>query len=197
MNEQEILKQLKGGDKQALRQLMLMYQDYVYTISLRMVKNSSLAEEITQDVFLRVYYKIGSFREESRFTTWLFTIVYRTCLNHLSKKENKEEACYTESDRFSDREISDWPGDDGFSSDDEWTDMESAKDLQIILWKAIDLLDQLQGVIISLFYLQEFSVTEISEITGIPVNSVKTHLHRGRKNLKKILLKSYIPEDLT
>jgi RNA polymerase sigma-70 factor (ECF subfamily) len=196
MNELEIIRQLKAGDKPALERLMQIYQNYVYTIALRIVKKSALAEEVAQDVFVRVFQKIGSYREESRFSTWLFTIVYRQSLNYLESRASQESSAFvgydpsTDPDTMHDSQLI-------FSeSDNEWDQLDQRSDLQNILWQAIDQLDQFQGIIISLFYLQELSVQEISGITGIPANSVKTHLHRGRRNLKTILLREYAREDL-
>jgi RNA polymerase sigma factor (sigma-70 family) len=74
--------------------------------------------------------------------------------------------------------------------------LESDHSQQQIIYKAIDTLDMKQGVVITLFYLKEFSVNEIADIMQISVNTVKTHLFRGRENLKKTLLKDYSVEDL-
>ena len=67
---------------------------------------------------------------------------------------------------------------------------------QLIIYKAIDKLEIKQGVVITLFYLKDFSVSEIAEIMQLSVNTIKTHLFRGRENLKKLLLKDYSLEDL-
>lgn len=102
MNEQNLIIRLKNGDLSALEALMELHQNYVFTVALRMVKKKEPAEEITQDVFIKVYKKINSYKERSKFTTWLFTIVYRTCLNYLDKKqivysESSLKSCLDES----------------------------------------------------------------------------------------------------
>jgi RNA polymerase sigma factor (sigma-70 family) len=183
MDEKEIIQRLKKGDRDAIRAIMHNYQHYVFTVARQIVRNHEMAEEITQDVFIRVYQKIHSYEERSKFSTWLFSIAYRIALNHLRKKQTaavKMETVYR-GDEIDERiSIDEKP--DGV--------------LQEVLWKAIDSINQEQGVIISLFYLQEFSVQEISQIMGIPQNTVKIKLFRGRNNLRKVLSKNYNPGDL-
>jgi RNA polymerase sigma-70 factor (ECF subfamily) len=204
MDEQNLIIRLKNGDLSALEALMELHQNYVFTVALRMVKKKEPAEEITQDVFIKVYKKINSYKERSKFTTWLFTIVYRTCLNYLDKKqivysESSLESCLNESKV--DRSLSSlqqkkgyYPRDEYFGQIENISSLEF--DLQEILWKAIDQLSYQQGVIITLYYIQQFTVSEISEIMQTPSNTIKTQLHRGRNNLKEVLLKKYTLEEL-
>ena len=86
-SENELIESLKNGDIKAMEPLMRLHQDYIYTIIIQMVKSSVVAEELTQDVFVKVFKKIGSYQEKAKFTTWLYTIAYRTCLNYLDKKK--------------------------------------------------------------------------------------------------------------
>lgn len=196
IDEQTLIRQLKAGDYKALEPLMALHQDYVYTLAMRMVKKPELAEEVTQDVFVKVYQKIGDFQERAKFSTWLFTIAYRTSLNYLERKQivlpesslgSTDEEGQNLEHRFQDETTDD---------QDILDDLQWNSQLRIIIWQAIDQLDYLQGVIITLFYLNQFSVTEIAEIIPMPQNTIKTHLFRGRKNLKQILLRKYQAEDL-
>jgi len=199
MSEKELIDQLKKGDYSALEGIMGLYQDYVYTIALQMIKKKESAEEITQDVFVRVFKKISSYEERSKFSTWLFTIVYRISLNYISKKNilvpdsdlqsretNWENSKINEYESKADKHM--W--------DELHSETEYGNDKQEIIWDAINQLNVQQGVIVSLFYLQQFSVNEVAEIIQLPINTIKTQLFRGRNNLKKVLLKNYTPEDL-
>lgn len=87
LTEKQLIDRLKSGDTQSLKKIMDLHQDYVYTLVIQMVKLKDVAEELTQDVFIKVYNKINSYEERSKFTTWLYTITYRTCLNYLDKKK--------------------------------------------------------------------------------------------------------------
>lgn len=198
MNEEKIIDQLKHGDQQALKDIIQLYQDYVYTIALQMLKKKEMAEEVTQDVFVKIYQKINTYESRSKFSTWLFTIVYRTSLNYLDKKNIH----ITESD-FSFYEAGDAQLENITGKNDPDNQLQNNESnaefdyqLQQIIYKAIDNLDIKQGIVISLFYLKDFSVNEIADIMQLSANTVKTHLFRGRENLKKTLLKSYSVEDL-
>ena len=198
MSEQEIIERLKQGDQQALKSIIELYQDYVFTIALQLVKKKETAEEITQDVFVKIYQKISTYEYRAKFTTWLFTIVYRTSLNYLEKKQILVTASdYTFLDS-NDNSIDVILDNSCFGNErQDMEDMfESDHQRQLIIYKAIDELEMKQGVVISLFYLKDFSVNEIAEIMQLSANTIKTHLFRGRENLKKTLLKNYSPEDL-
>jgi RNA polymerase sigma factor (sigma-70 family) len=190
LTEKQLISRLKNGDVQALKQLMQNHQDFVYTLALQMTKSAPAAEELTQDVFIKVFKKIDSFAEKSKFSTWLYTITYRSCLNYLEKKQIV----------FSESEIGNTENDDDYllnkadESVEDFTFEENEK--QKILWSAIDTLPIQQGIIVTLHYLQQFSIREISEMLKVSANTIKTHLFRGRSLLKSILLKNYTQEEL-
>ena len=188
--ENDIIKQLQQGSASALRDLMELHQNYVFTIALRIVKNREKAEEVTQDVFIKIYQNIKSYRFHSKFTTWLYTIVYRTALNAVNKKElltSSADENPFENDALLNQQV--YTRDNGFDNHNDF-------EINDILWQAIDHLPLMQGLCISLFYLNQFNIEEISSVLKIPQNTVKTHLHRGRKKLKTILLKEYRMEEI-
>src|SRR5436190_18574132 len=85
--ENEIIKQVLGGDHQAFAALVNRYQNYVYTLVLRMIKSREDAEEVAQDVFVKAYRSLADFRGESKFSTWLYTIANTTSITFLRKKK--------------------------------------------------------------------------------------------------------------
>ena len=197
MSEKEIIERLKHGNQQALKDIIESYQDYVFTVALRIVKRKETAEEITQDVFVKVYQKINTYEYRAKFSTWLFTIVYRTSLNFLEKKKILVTASDITKPDFDDS-IDHTEG--MINWDNQWQSADSINELdyqrQKIIFKAIDKLEIKQGVVITLFYIKDFSVSEIAEIMQLSANTIKTHLFRGRENLKNALLKDYSIEDL-
>jgi len=198
MNEREIIEQLKQGDHRALKEIIDIHQNYVYTIALQMVKKKEAAEEIVQDVFVKVYQKVNTYEYKSKFSTWLYTIVYRTTLNYLQKKHfliSASDFAGSENESADNASINITAGFETIHNDSD-SISEPEYERQLIIYSAIDKLEMKQGVIIALFYLKEFSVREIAEIMELSVNTIKTHLFRGRENLKKMLLKEYSPEDL-
>jgi len=192
-SEKEIIDQLKSGDVKAMEPLMTMHKDYVYTIIIQMVKLSSVAQELTQDVFVKVFKKIDTYGEKSKFTTWLYTITYRTCLNYLEKKkiifnmtEIAGEDDYTDVDElnYKDEEI--------VNPLEKYEEVEKQK----VIWDAIDAIPQQQGIVIALHYLQQFSVKEIADLMTVPENTIKTHLFRGRNAMREFLRKYFSQEEL-
>lgn len=190
--EKQLINRLKNGDVQALKQLIRAYQDFVYTLAFQMVKSVPVAEELTQDVFIKVFKKIGTFAGKSKFSTWLYTITYRSCLNFLEKKQIVFSISEVENKSATEGNDHLFNNADEVEEDFSYEENEKQK----ILWAAIDSLPMQQGIIITLHYLQQFSIREISEMLGVPVNTIKTHLFRGRSLLKSILLKKYSQEDL-
>ena len=85
--EKEYIVRLQKGDERALEVLIKHYQNRVYSLVLNMVKNEDDAIELTQDVFIKIYEKSSSFQFNSKFSTWLFSIVYNTTISFLRKKQ--------------------------------------------------------------------------------------------------------------
>lgn len=195
LTEKQLINRLKNGDAQALKAIMERYQDYVYTLVIQMVKSNDAAEELTQDVFIKVYNKIGTYEERAKFTTWLYTITYRTCLNFLEKKQ----IVFNITELTSDANHTEHQKDDPFYNEQAalLDDTFETDEKQKILWNAIDALPAQQGIIITLFYLQQFSIREISDMMQLPLNTIKTHLHRGRGAMRDLLLKRFSEEELS
>ena|SRR5690606_33225623 len=82
----ELINRALGGDRRAYEALVKRHQHYVFTLAMRFTRNREDAEEIAQDSFLKAFRNLASFQGQSRFTTWLYTIVYTTAMTHLRKK---------------------------------------------------------------------------------------------------------------
>src|SRR6478735_7901289 len=87
VGDNEIISRVLQGEQQIFAELVNRYRHFVFTIALRYTPNREDAEEIAQDVFVKVYRSLGDFRGESKFTTWLYTIVTTTCITFLRKKK--------------------------------------------------------------------------------------------------------------
>src|SRR5688572_20938499 len=86
-SDNEVLSRVLQGDQQAYAEIVKRYQSFVFTIALRYTPNREDAEEIAQDCFVKAYRSLSDFRGESKFSTWLYTIVTTTCLTFLRKKK--------------------------------------------------------------------------------------------------------------
>jgi RNA polymerase sigma-70 factor (ECF subfamily) len=144
----------------------------VFTIIVKIVRKPEDAEEIAQDVFLKVYEKLESFRGDSKFSTWLYRIAYNAAISKTRKRRLEVEA-------LDDFTIN------NYSVDDVKEELEliDAEEQQVFLKDAMEDLSDDDYLIVKLFYLEELSVKEISQINGLSQANVKVKLHRIRKKL--------------
>lgn len=174
LSDNEIINQVISGNHAAFAGLVDRYQNYVFTLTLRMVKNREDAEEIAQDVFIKAYKYLADFRGASKFSTWLYTIVNNTCITFLRKKKLEvhsldNEKVFETADNF----------DSGMRADT----VEQKSRLAMVN-EAIALLSPDDAQIITLFYKAEQSLEETAQVLGIEVNAAKVRLHRARTRLK-------------
>ncbi len=174
--EQELIDRARAGEESALRELVDLHKDRLFAFIWRMVRHHHDAEEITQEAFLKAFASLESFSSHYRFSTWLFTIGYRVCLNHLRRKR----AMTGELDFAS------LPREEG-GAPAEWIESEEAGRLRRMLWSAVNRLSTPQRATVLLFYRQEFSCHEIARVLELPLATVKSHLHRARKRLRGML----------
>lgn len=172
-----ISKAICKGNSGAFTQIIRHYQRYVFQISLGILKSSEDAEEITQDVFVKVYHVLDSFNGDSRFSTWLYRITHNLSLNRLAKMARNPV------------KVQEWtkshmeiPG-----SENPFWDLMAWRDRKKFISYALEKLNTEDRLIITLYYMHDQTLKEIAEITGIPPNTSKVKLHRARKKLEEEL----------
>lgn len=176
-SDKSIIEAVLKGNQQAYRTLVERYQNYVFTITMNVLKSREEAEEAAQDVFIKVFKMLHSFEGKSKFTTWLYTIAYRTALDYKKKKKVNVQSI--------DAEDSFLQVKDHLTPNPEKSMQQG--DLQDKLKAAIRQLKPNDATLISLFYLHEKSVQEVAQIMDLTVSNVKTKLHRLRETLRKKL----------
>jgi len=171
----------KGKQKntdEEFRLLVKEHGDRVFNLALMKSYQVTLAEDITQETFIRVYRGLHSFRNEAQIGTWIYRIALNVCHTLLMKESRitKPLESYDESGEVM---ISDDSADvhELFQADSE----------KLLIRKAIAALPRKQADAITLYYLKEFKYTEVAEIMGIPINTVKSHLLRAKEKLRQIL----------
>ncbi len=172
------------GQQAAYATLVSRYQQYVFTIAMRYVNNRELAEELSQDAFVKAYKYLADFKGNSKFSTWLYTIVNTTCLTHLRKK--KDETILLEEEKMisiSDNTYEQKPNDK--------LDQKTQKQL---LERAMKHLPESDAQILNLFYQAEQSIDEVGMIMGLTTSNVKVKLFRARQKLKEVLETKYSKE---
>lgn len=171
-NELNIIHQVLNGNTAAFRVLVDNYKHLVFSMVVKIVKNHEVAEEVTQDSFLKAYHGLSTFKNESKFSTWLFRIAYNTAISKTRKKTVITSA------------IDDYVI-ENFSIEavqENLDEMEESEKLQL-LNKAIADLNLDEQLIINLFYFNQQSVEEICIVTGLTDSNVKVRLHRIRKKM--------------
>lgn len=184
LDDNEIIRSVLNGDQQAYAQLVDRYQNYVFTLALRMVKSREDAEEVAQDVFVKAYRYLADFKGASKFSTWLYAIVNNTCITLLRKKKLVVQSL----DQDNIFEAAD-SRDSGMRADKV-----EQKSKQQMVNQAISMLGPDDAGIISLFYKAEQSMEETAEVLGIEVNAAKVRLHRARARLKEKMEKYFAAE---
>jgi RNA polymerase sigma factor (sigma-70 family) len=183
-SDNEILSRVLQGDQQAYAEIVKRYQSFVFTIALRYTPNREDAEEIAQDCFVKAYRSLSDFRGESKFSTWLYTIVTTTCLTFLRKKKLDVQSLDNEKVFEAADSV-----DSGFRANQV-----EQKSRVTMVNRAIALLSTDDAQILTLFYKGEQSLEEIARILAIEANTVKVRLHRARQRLKEKMEKHFAAE---
>mgnify|MGYP001185014621 FL=1 len=174
-SDTELINKVLGGDKAAYADLMKRHQRFVFTLALRFAKNREDAEEIAQDCFIKAYRSLNTFRNTSKFSTWLYSIVYTTAMTFLRKKRLDIQSIDTEAGLLNvENHVSDLKSDE----------LEH-KSKMVFVNRAIDQLLPDDAAVITLFYQGEQSLEEIGQALGMETNTVKVKLHRARHRLKE------------
>ena len=174
--EVQLIGRARGGDRIALRELVDLHKDRLFAFIWRMVRDHHEAEDICQDAFLKAFASLDTFSCEYRFSTWLFTIGYRVCLNRLRRKRP-----------FSgDLDFSAMASQDG-ANPSATLESEEAGRVRTSVWSAVDRLSPPQRATILLFYRNDFGCQEIARVLQLPLATVKSHLHRARARLRELL----------
>lgn len=174
-SDTELINKVLGGDKAAYADLMKRHQRFVFTLALRFAKNREDAEEIAQDCFIKAYRSLNTFRNTSKFSTWLYSIVYTTAMTFLRKKRLDIQSIDTEVGLLNvENHVSD------LNSDEV-----EHKSKMVFVNRAIDQLLSDDAAVITLFYQGEQSLEEIGLALGMETNTVKVKLHRARHRLKE------------
>ncbi len=175
-HELHLVAQARVGDKKAIRDLVDLHKDRLFSFIWRMIRHHHDAEEVCQEAFLKAFASLNSYSGEYRFSTWLFTIGYRVCLNRLRRRKAMT----------SELDLAALPL-EAKSNPAETLESEEASHLKSRVWNAVDQLSAPQRATILLFYRQEMGCHEIARVLELPIATVKSHLHRARLRLRELL----------
>jgi len=183
ISEKMLIEKSQNGDIESFEKLIEEYQVLAYNIALKMASNKEDAKDMAQEALLKVYKSIKNFRFDSSFSTWLYRIVYNTCIDFIRKNSkiktlSMDKPIETEEGSYK-KEIM-----DNKELPDEAIEK---KELKEAVQKAIKMLPDKYRIMVVLRDIHDFSYEEISEITELPLGTVKSRISRARSNLKEIL----------
>lgn len=184
-DDRTLVSKVLSGDMQAFRELIKHHERLVLHMIGRLVKNREECEELCQDVFLRVYDKLGDFNFQSRLSTWIATIAYRYAINHFKKKKIEwNELPEHESSAKS------------FTEFETPESLAEEKDLDQYVLKLVDLLPIQYKAVLILYHVEGMNYSEIATVTGMPDGTVKNYIFRARTLLKEKVKKYLGKEEL-
>lgn len=167
LSDTALVRLVQQNHRGATTELIHRHQRMVFNLALNLLGNYHDAEEVAQDTFIKAIRSIDSFRADSQLSTWIYRICYNTCIT----RKRKKKLVTTEID---------YNKHDGVQNTDN---NEQGQNLQ----KAMQSLSDEDRTIITLFYVDERSTSDIANVVGLSESNVRVKLHRARKKLKETL----------
>jgi len=173
--EQALIKKVKKGDLDSYGAIIQDYQSSVFNVCYRVLGNRQEAEDLTQEAFLRAYHRISSFDLNRPFGPWMRTLAANLCYNHLKKARLNRVPLEDERDSIKD--------DPKYGPEGVLEINQEHKILYQAIWK----LPEVQRIALELRHFQGLSYQEMAEALKLPINTVRSHLYRGRQKLAELL----------
>jgi len=177
-SDNEIIDAIRRGHTRRFGALVDRHKDRAMTLALRILGERQDAEEAVQDAFLRAFRSLDQFRGDSRFSTWLYRILYNVCMARAMRRPKHGETV-----DYADEDV-DTVGSDDPSVQQTMEDEEE----QAVLKEEIIRLPEAFRTALTLFYVQELSYDDMASVLQMPLGTVKTNLSRGRVLLRKRVL---------
>jgi len=174
LNDQIIVSQVVSGQKDLFRLLVRQHEKAVYGMGLSFFRNQDDAADFTQEVFLKAYRNLSGFEGRSRFSTWLYKIAYNTALNEVNRRKEYHSLAEEDSPLL--------------ISDGETPERLALRNsVKEAVRAAIKELPERFRICVDMFFFYDRSYQEIEAITGIPVNTIKSHVFRAKILLREKL----------
>jgi len=177
MDDYYIQKVLEG-DADSFRFIIKTYKDMAYSMAMSVVKDDLIAREVIQASFVLAYINLSSFKGKSKFSTWLYRIVINEAFK-VKKKEGRNIIIFGDLSVFN------------ISESDDLTKKIDEDEQKYYINKAMEMLSSKESLILRLFYLEDNSIDDISDITGWTNSYIKVILHRARINMSRILISNF------
>jgi RNA polymerase sigma-70 factor (ECF subfamily) len=176
VNERELVERCRSGDEGAFQELIERYKDLVFALIARTVQDRSRAEDLAQEVFLRIHRGLPYFRGEARLSTWIYRIVANVCVQEQTRPLARTPTLSLDDEKTSARVT---PA----AADRQFGDLE----LRDRLEKAIARLPSNYRLLIAAHYLDGVQYEDLAEALDLPLGTVKTQLYRAKQQLRRLL----------
>jgi len=178
----EIVRACLAGSEAAYRQLVSRYQRPVFSLAMRVLRQAEDAEDVVQETFVRVFKALDRYDQARPFSTWLFTIAARLCIDHLRRRKMKTFSIFGKDSESDEDRVIDLE-DPGPRPDDVVAGWEDETRVQAL----VDSLPPHYRIVVALRHQHDLSYEEIAEALKLPLGTVKARIHRARALLKKTL----------
>lgn len=169
-----------GDDRRAFGTLVEAYQPQVRRFFLNLtLGDEALSDDLAQETFLKAYLNVRSFRGVAKFSTWLYRIAYNEFCSW-QRKTQHEASLPDGLDENFDADYYDASGDQCYSATD-------SVDAHIDVWRSMRVLSDTERTLVTLFYIQDYPLKKIMEITGLPEGTVKSYLSRAKAKLARVM----------
>jgi RNA polymerase sigma factor (sigma-70 family) len=187
LNEADLVFAAQNGDFEAFNQLVLLFQDRIFALALRMLGDEDSAEDIAQNIFMIAYRSLSRFRKGS-FRIWLYRITFNACYDELRRRKRRPVLSLEYQDEAEERLLPfyDLPG-PSILPENEY----ERHELERIVQPALNRLDADQRAVVTLVDLQDLNYQEAAQILGVSVGTVKSRLARARLRLHHLLSTLY------
>ena len=177
-DDAELIRRTLAGDETSFTMLVKKYHKHVHALAWRKIGDFHIAEDITQETFLKVYKELATLREPDRFPGWLYVIAARRCIAWLRKKR-----LHTELVEDIDMVMKGKATYSGYISDVQAKTTAAAQ--QAVVKQLLSKLQESERTVITLYYFGEMTCEEISKFLGVSANTIKSRLSRARQRLKR------------
>jgi RNA polymerase sigma factor (sigma-70 family) len=174
LTDEQLVDQIRQGDEEAYRFLIERHKKYIYTLVYRMVEHRETAEDLTQDIFIKLYRSLAQFRGDAKFTTWLYRLTANLVTDYRRAQRRKPYEAIKD-------KMKGWFG----NRQEEPEAVALQKEEQQTVQKLLSELPDKYRLILYLYHYKQLSYQEISEVTQLPLKTIETRLYRGKSLLKQ------------
>ena len=181
MSDEEVVAEIiSTNNKRYISILYDRYSNKIYRRSISFVKESSIAQDLTHDVFMKILMNLASFKGKSKFSTWVYSITYNYCIDFLRKKQKER----TQANKFTDETVEE--------NEEDIEEFESLRQMKVE--RLLELLEKVSPhdkMILLMKYQDGMSIKQIQEVFDISESAVKMRINRAKGKIKKLYVSEY------